>query len=165
MPEMRERPVQTTMNGTITYFSAGKKKVKLSASKMERYLEADSARLKFPKGLKVVFFDSLQGKRARLSAEQGVYHEAEKRMVVWDDVEFSNEKGEVLNTEKLIWSRDSGRIFTDAFVRIKRKDGVIHGNGLDAEQDLSSYTIREVTGEIHFERKNDNDTLTEAHVR
>lgn len=165
MPEMRERPVQTTMNGTISYFSGGKKKVKLSASKMERYLEEDSARLRFPEGLKVIFFDSLQGKRARLRAEQGVYHEVEKRMVVRDDVEFSNEKGEVLNTEKLIWSRDSGRIFTDAFVRIKREDGVIHGNGLDAEQDLSSYTIREVTGEIHFERESGNDTLTEAHVR
>ncbi|MCB0764631.1 MAG: hypothetical protein KDB84_08005, partial [Flavobacteriales bacterium] len=54
------------------------------------------------------------------------------------------------------WDQDSGRVHTDKAVRVERGANVIHGQGLDAIEDFSRYTIRRITGVLHLEPE---DTL------
>ncbi len=153
----KDMPVQTTYDAEITYSDSGVIKVKLYADKMDRYI-GERSYLEFPDGLKVKFFGSGEEGNAHLKANYGILYEEKNRMIVRDDVVFINRKGEKLNTEKLIWSQDSARIYTDKFVKITRKDGIIHGKGLTAKEDFSSYEILEPEGELYFDPEEENDT-------
>jgi len=77
-------------------------------------------------------------------------------MVVEQDVVFVNKRGERLETERLVWDQDSDRIWTDRPVRIRRGRDIIHGEGLDANEDFSRYRIRRITGQVFI---NAVDTL------
>jgi hypothetical protein len=77
-------------------------------------------------------------------------------MEVEEDVVFVNARGEKLETEQLTWAQDSGRVFTDRPVKVTRSRDIIYGQGLDAAQDLSWYTIRRITGTLFLDR---SDTL------
>ncbi|MCW5900213.1 MAG: LPS export ABC transporter periplasmic protein LptC [Flavobacteriales bacterium] len=101
-------------------------------------------------GLELIFLDADGGQRGMLTAQRGTIRPEERRMEVQDDVVFINVRGERLETERLVWSQDSARVSTDRPVRIQRGQDVIHGVGLDAAEDMSSYTIRRITGELYL---------------
>jgi hypothetical protein len=46
---------------------------------------------------------------------------------------------------------------TENPVRIRRGEDIIHGNGLDANEDFSRYTIRNITGILYLPA---DDTLS-----
>ena len=70
-------------------------------------------------------------------------------MEVFERVVFVNNKGERLETEQLTWYQDSARVRTDKAVRVQRGADVIHGMGLDAAEDFSSYVIHRITGQLY----------------
>jgi hypothetical protein len=57
-------------------------------------------------------------------------------------------KGEVLKTDEFTWVPDEKRIFTTKPVSIKTRTDIIHGVGLDAAQDFSSYSLRRVSNSV-----------------
>ena len=65
-----------------------------------------------------------------------------------NDVVVVNQKGEQLNTEKLLWDENTGKIYSDEFVKITTPDEIIMGKGFEANQDFSKYKIFKVTGNI-----------------
>ena len=71
-------------------------------------------------------------------------------MEVYEQVVFVNQKGERLETEQLTWYEDSARVRTDKAVRVQRGADVIHGLGLDATEDFSSYVIHRITGQFYM---------------
>lgn len=77
-------------------------------------------------------------------------------MQVFEEVVFTNVKGERLETEALTWSQDSDRVYTNKPVKVTRQGDIIFGEGLDAAQDFSRYTIRRITGTL---RLPEDDTL------
>lgn len=83
------------------------------------------------------------------------------RMSVMDHVVFVNLQGERLETEMLSWSQDSNKVFTDRPVKITRSTDIIYGQGLDAAEDFSRYTVRRVTGMLDIDR---SDTLAPANT-
>ena len=107
----------------------------------------------------IAVFDPQGRPGSKLTARRGTIWPATRRMVVYDEVVFTNSKGERLETEQLTWEQDSARVRTDKAVRVARGEDVIHGQGLDAAEDFSSYVIRKVTGVLHLKE----DTL--AHER
>ena len=54
--------------------------------------------------------------------------------------------GKKMSTEELFWSPATQKIYTDKFIIIETASEIIQGEGMDATQDFSSYTIRTVTG-------------------
>lgn len=64
-------------------------------------------------------------------------------------VQIDNQvKHEILETPELFWSPDTKKIYTDKQVDIKTPDQVLHGMGMDSNQDFTDYTIRKVTGVV-----------------
>ena len=152
LTDRKEVPVRTSYGVEMTYTDSGRKKMELFAERMDQFEGDKGSRVEFDDGFHVIFYegngDSID---SELKAQKGTLYETRSRMIARNDVVVKNPQGERLNTEKLIWDRDSGKVFTDKFVKITRKDGVIHGNGLVAEEDLSSYRIKEITGEWYFD--------------
>jgi len=59
-----------------------------------------------------------------------------------------NEKNEKLNTEKLEWDEQTGKLYSDQFVKITTPEEIIMGTGFEADQNFNSYRIFKVTGTI-----------------
>lgn len=65
-----------------------------------------------------------------------------------NDVIVKNKKGETLNTEKLVWNEATGKFTSDVFVKITTASEVIMGQGFEANQDFTRYSIKKPKGSI-----------------
>ena len=151
----RTAPDRVTLNAEYVFTDSGMVRNILHAGRIEEY-KGEVPHTELSEGVKVEFFDPKGGAGSVLTARRGSILPNEEKMEVFDDVVFVNAKGDRLETEYLLWSQDSARVRTDRAVRVFRGKDVIHGNGLDASQDLSDYTIRQVTGVLQVA---EDDTL------
>jgi LPS export ABC transporter protein LptC len=151
-------PERVTEQAEYLYTDSGIVRNRLRAGRISEW-GGEAKRTELSDGLELVFFDPLGRQTSTLTARRGAIWPAQKRMEVHEQVVFVNAKGERLETESLTWHQDSARVRTDKAVRIQRGRDVIHGLGLDAAEDFSSYVIRRVTGTLHL----DGDTLAPEH--
>jgi LPS export ABC transporter protein LptC len=142
-------PDRITEDAEYLYTDSGVVRNRLRATRITEW-GAPEKRTEMDGGLELVFFDTAGQQGSVLTARRGVILPDLERMQVMDDVVFVNAKGERLETELLTWHQDSARVRTDRAVRIARGADVIHGMGLDAAEDFSSYVIKRVTGTLHL---------------
>lgn len=140
-------PLREMENVDVVYNEKEKVKMKLKAKKI---VELQSGDREFPDGLYIEFFDELSGEMSStLKANHAYYFKTENKWRGRGKVEVKNiAKQQQLNTEELFWKQDTKKIFTDKFVTIRDMKDVIYGTGLDADQNLTYYTITKPEGEF-----------------
>jgi len=148
-------PIKNAKDVSLIYSENANVKVNVTAPLMEEY---NSGRhyIEMKEGIKVQFFDSLLQVISTLTANYAIHQVDNKIMIAKNDVVIINNKGEKLNTEKLIWNQDSAKIFTDEFVKITTNDEIIMGQGLEANQDFTKWKINNIKGTIML---NEKDTI------
>lgn len=138
LQEAEEVEMYYTENQTI--------KVKLIAKKVLQYQNGDR---EFPEGIYLEFYDEFGNISSTLRANTAYYFQEQDKWRGQGNVIVKNIlKSEQLNTEELFWKPDTKKIFTEKFVTIKLQTEVIYGTGLDAAEDLSTYTIINPEGEF-----------------
>lgn len=142
-------PDRVTEKAEYFYSDSGVVRNRLRAGRIAEWT-ADPKRTELSEGVELLFFDAQGKPGSTLSARRGLILPGQKRMEVMEQVVFINAKGERLETEQLTWEQDSARVHTDKAVRVQRGEDVIHGQGLDAAEDFSRYTIRRVTGVLQL---------------
>jgi LPS export ABC transporter protein LptC len=151
----RGGPDRITYTAEYLYSDSGRVTNRIRAGMISEFM-GEHPRTEMSEGVELRFFDRNGREGSRLTAQRGTITPEDDRMQVDGDVVFVNARGERLETEQLIWSQDSDRVWTDRPVRIRRAHDIIHGQGLDAEQDFSRYTVRNITGILYLA---DGDTL------
>jgi LPS export ABC transporter protein LptC len=141
--------VETSEELEILYSDSAKVKLKLTAPVLERY-HGDKPYTELKKGVKVEFYDDDMKVISTLTAGYAIRHDTESMMEARTNVIIVNQKGERLNTEKLIWNERTAKIYSDSFVRITTADKVIFGNGFEANQDFTNYRIYKIKGTINI---------------
>jgi LPS export ABC transporter protein LptC len=140
--------VEEARNVVSLFSQSGRMKAKLSAPLMLRY-QVDSSYIEFPKKLHVDFYDTTGVKESELDALYGKYMESSNRVLLRDSVVVASVKGDTLRTSELWWDQNTRKFYTDKIVRLKTVDKFIYGGkGLEAEEDLSLWTIFEPTGTV-----------------
>jgi LPS export ABC transporter protein LptC len=143
-PVNYEGPLRQAQDVDMLYSENDRIKVKLKAKKILEFKNSDR---EFPEGIYLEFYDVNGIMTSTLKANHAFYF---KELDQWrgrGNVEVVNiEKKQQLNTEELFWLPGTHKIRTDKFVTIKLENEIIYGTGLDALQDLSSYTIRKPAG-------------------
>ncbi len=134
---------------TIEYTDSGLLRARVFSPILVAVKRSQNPFLEMNKGLKVDFYDQRGRIESYMTAEYGISYPDEKRIVVRNNVEILNVKGERLNTEELHWQQDSGKIYTDRFVRITTRDQIITGTGLISDQAFSDWEILNVVGSIN----------------
>lgn len=86
---------------------------------------------------------------SKLTAHRGTLDEANLRLVAEDDVVLRNAAGDRLETEYLVWSEDSDRVYTHHAVAVYTEDGVLFGRGLESDGRFERYQILQPTGELN----------------
>ena len=140
-------PVESGNNLEIFYSDSAHVKVKIITPELNRY-HVQKPYMELPKGLYVEFYDNKMEVTSTLLAKYAIRKELEKTMDARNDVVVVNKKGEKLNTEHLIWDEKTGKIYSDAFVKITTPDEILFGDGLESNEDFSKYKILNPKGTI-----------------
>mgnify|MGYP000950680785 CR=1 FL=1 len=144
MFDEKDADVEVADSVKFTYKEGEYARAIITAPKVKRYTKEQS-KLEFSNGLLVKFYDALD-MISVLRADYGVNDDAKQLIVTSGNVHMENSKGEIMETEELIWNVKTRKVSTDKAIVIKTPDNIIRGFGLDADEDFSNYTIRRVTG-------------------
>ncbi|MCX6234636.1 MAG: LPS export ABC transporter periplasmic protein LptC [Bacteroidetes bacterium] len=146
-------PVESVKEIQVIQSDSGRITFILTSQQLNRY-EGNDPYMEFPKGFKIIFYDSAMQIKSQLTADYGVSFERRKIMEAKNNVEVINyQKNEKLNTEHLVWDQKKKLIYSDVFVKITSPDKTIFGeNGLEADEQFNSYTLKKAKGEIRFDQ-------------
>ena len=142
-------PVETVRDIEVIQSDSGKITFKLTSPELNRY-EGPDPYMEFPRGFKIIFFDSAMQIKSQLTGNYGVSYEKRKIMEAKNNVEVINyQRNEKLNTEHLIWDQKQKLIYSDVFVKVTSPDRTIFGeNGLEADERFDSWKLKKAKGEI-----------------
>ncbi|MBK9760150.1 MAG: LPS export ABC transporter periplasmic protein LptC [Flavobacteriales bacterium] len=152
-----DAPDRITTKAEYFYSDSGYVRNRLRAGRVEEFMTDGEQRTELSDGVELVFFDNAGRSGSTLNARRGSILPKTQRMEVFEQVVFTNSRGERMETEHLVWSQDSDRVYTDSPVKISRAQDIIYGQGLDANEDFSRYTIRKITGTL-FVQPSDSAT-------
>ena len=147
--EVYEGPVRRAENLDMYYSEESLKKAKLSAGVLLEFKNGDR---EFPDGIYVEFFDENGEKSSTLKGNYAYFTKADNLWKATGDVEVQSlTEDQQLNSEELFWKPDKELIYTDKFVIIRLQNKLIHGNGLESNQDFTDYTIKNPVGDIQLQ--------------
>lgn len=143
-------PDQSIKNVEIIYSTNAEVAFQMNAPLMNDY-SGEKPYREMPEGVHIKIFDSLMNVTTELTANYAIDITHENRMEAEEDVVVKNDKGEQLNTEKLVWDKKTQKISSDVFVKITTENQVLMGEGLIANEDFTNYRILKPRGTINIE--------------
>ena len=144
-------PNQTGENVEIIYSEDAIIKAKLNTPIVKHFeKEKDKGYSEFSQGVQVLFYDSVMTVDSKLTAKYALNYEADQKMEAKNDVVVVNKKGEVLNTEHLIWDQKAEKIYSDVPVKVTTKDQILFGKRFESDQYFNKWQILEPTGSIQL---------------
>ena len=115
--------------------------------------------IEFPNGVHVEFFDKQKNIYSDLKADYAIKYDKKEETVFKRNVVFKNADNETLMTEELIWDQKNKRIFSNEFVEIETIDNSLTGEGFEADEDFSNYSIKKLIGRIKINKDEINSDL------
>ena len=150
VPMPHDAAERTVEHAEYFYSDSGIVRNRLRAGLLEEFF-TDTQRTELSRGVELMFFRAKGVEGSVLTAQEGSIMNNGQLMEVRQNVRFENYKGEILETEQLIWSQDSDLVYTHLPVKIIREQDTIYGIGLDANEDFSRYTLKKITGKLYVE--------------
>jgi len=145
-PIIYKGPLNEVDNMEMIMTDSARLSIRLTAPKL---IEVQNRDRHFPKGVYIEFYDKKGNKTTTLKANKGIQYKATNVHTAIGNVVVVNlEKQQTLRTEVLNWNPDTKKLYTDKFVTITTPDELIKGTGLEAAQDMSTYTIRQISGVV-----------------
>lgn len=142
-------PLKKGENIEMHYAEKGKVKTIMRAKKVNEFQNGNQ---EFPEGIYLEFYNEAGKMTSQLSADKAYYFKSENKWRGQGHVEVKNlQERQQLNSEELFWFPSTKKISTDKFVTIVDKQDVLYGTGLTANQDLSDYSLKNPSGDLHSE--------------
>ena len=145
-----EAPVESATGVQMIYSSHASIRMIMNAPQMDRFV-GEQEILELPKGIHVVFYDSLMNVTSTLSSNYAINYEQKQLIEARNDVVVVNENNEKLNTEHLIWDRRKGIIYSDKFVKITTEEEVLYGDGFESDERFTQWEIKKPRGTFSVE--------------
>lgn len=156
-----EGPLESAFNVEIIYSDEGFVRMILHAEQMDRFA-GEEPYLELPKGLHVVFYDTLMNETSSMTARYAISYEDTEIIEARNDVVVINELGEKLNAEQLIWDQRQGIIYSDKFVKVTTDEEVMYGEGFRADERFNTWSFERPRGTFSIDVSGTpRDTLPE----
>lgn len=101
--------------------------------------------------VRAYLFDAQGDTSAVVVAHRMVYFDLDRRIEARGRVVVETTSGKRLETEVLFWNEQNRRVRTPGFARITTPTERLQGFGLDADENLDTYTLARVTGQVTLE--------------
>lgn len=138
--DTEQKPTAITRNVKILYSDSGKVITVVTAPLRYDYT-GEPSYSEMPEGIKAEFFNENRKSTTTLIAGYALIRSKEDIFYVKKDVVVLNQAGETLETQSLTWDNKRKMLFTYDNVKITKKDQVLYGQGIVANDNFSSYTI------------------------
>lgn len=142
-----KEPVEHIKGLEILYSDSGMVRVKVNSPELKKLVFPEPI-TEMPLGIHIQFYDESKKVTSELRANYAIHYENESKWEAQKDVVVINEKGDQLNTEKLVWNEREEKLTSDEHVKITTAEEIIYGKGFEANQDFSRYKIFNVKGRI-----------------
>jgi LPS export ABC transporter protein LptC len=130
----------------LWYSDSAVVRLMVQADKMQEFENGDQ---EYPDGIYVEFYNKDTVVTSTLEADKAYYTKETDVYRAEGNVKLESLKNQQkLSTEELFWNVRDEQVYTDKFVIIETREDVLHGEGLTAAQDFSSYRILKPTGEL-----------------
>lgn len=144
-------PTMENHDVTTLYSDSAELITKIQAPVQQEFESGDRV---FPKGFYVEFYDEQGQLESTMRGNYGKQEPGKSLYVARGNVVVNNiKKREKLETEELFWNRNKAKVYTDKFVIFTTAEQRLTGTGFTANQDLSRYSIKNVTGVFNFEEE------------
>ena len=150
IPEDYGGPVIEMYNSTTSYSDNSRLRLKLNS---KEYFVYKNENEEYPQGLFMEIYSTEEKKIIATFVANHVikfykdnYYKATGNVIL-----INLETKDVLNTEELLWYPEKEKFVTDKFLTIKTDDELHKGEGMESNQDFSSYRIIKPMGSIQFE--------------
>ncbi len=94
---------------------------------------------------------------ATVHADRLILHDEDRRFEARGNVIVHTPEEKTLESEHLVWLEDDRSVRTPGFVRITTPTERIQGYNLVADEDLETYSLARVTGQVEVEEEADED--------
>ena len=142
---MQTGPSTSARNIEVVFSESGKIQAKLYSILLNRY-EGQNPYLEFPKGFRIVIYDSIMRASSTITGNYGKRDEITHIMVAKGNVIVRNElENKQLNTERLTWDENRQLIYSDVNVKITTPDKILYGSGIKANEAFTWYQIPNVS--------------------
>ncbi|MEI6346401.1 MAG: LPS export ABC transporter periplasmic protein LptC [Bacteroidota bacterium] len=151
-----KKPDEQAKNVSVIYSDSGKVLFVLTSDLMNKFINNDPY-IEFPKGIKLASFDENGVQKTTLTANYAISYDARKSMEARSKVVIKNHQNdEIIETEHIVWDQLKNTIYSDVFVKRTNPTGVMYGDGFDADETFSKYTIRNPRATFYFEERKDD---------
>ena len=152
IPEDYDGPIIEMYNSMTSYSDNSKLRIKLNSNEYFVYKNENE---EYPKGLFMEIYSTKENKMiATFVANYVIKFYKENYYKATGNVILTNlESNDVLNTEELLWYPEKEKFVTDKFLTIKTDNELHKGEGMESNQDFSSYRIIKPMGSIQFEEE------------
>ena len=146
-------PIQSAKDITVLRSDSGKLQIIMTSPQSDLY-QGEQSYTKFPKGLYLTIYDEHMKEKMKLSASYAVDYADRKVMEAKNNVVIIDfKKGDTIYTESLLWDRNRKTISSNVFVKRVNKDGVLYGEGFDADENFNNYALRRPRGSINIDKE------------
>lgn len=105
----------------------------------------------FPKGLYLERVTPDFTTEATVEADTAWYFDDKKLWRLRSNVHVQNMQGEEFNSEELFWDMENGKVYSNTYIEIKRKDSQLKGYGFESNEQMTDYRIfRPHDGKLPF---------------
>ncbi len=102
---------------------------------------------------------------ATVQANRLILHEKDRRFEARGNVVVNTPDDKTLESEHLVWLEDDRSIRTPGFARINTPKERIQGYNLVADEDLETYSLTRVTGQVQVEEEEEGEGEGEGDSR
>lgn len=149
-------PIESSFDVDMEYSDSGRLVMVMHTPEANRY-PTEEEYMEMPKGMNMVFFDSLGQTKSDLSSEYAINYVEKKTMEARINVVATNAKGDKLYTELLIWDQTKKTIYTDAPVRVIQDGMTLYGDGLVSDETFTDYKITNPRGEFEIDSDDNSE--------
>ncbi len=152
---LEDAPTQETWDVTLSLSVGDRPRAVVRAPYLARFERADSAFARFGPAtpgdgarVSTQLYDDKGAPSATVASDRLLYFDAERRFVAEGRVVVQTETGKTLRSEQLTWDEADRSLRTDGFVQITTPDERLQGYRLTADEDLETYTLARITGQV-----------------
>jgi LPS export ABC transporter protein LptC len=157
-------PVLESLNFETIFTDSGIVRFSLKAPKLLRFENEGKMYHEFPEGMRFVKYNENREIISSIEADYAREYIKDKKWEAKNNVIVTNEKGDSLKTEHLIWEENTEKIYTEEFVKIISETKTITGIGLTSDQDMKNWKLKKPKGTIYVD-VNTNKQNTEESVQ
>ncbi|MBD5202406.1 MAG: LPS export ABC transporter periplasmic protein LptC [Bacteroides sp.] len=144
--DVEHTPTMLTRNVETLISDSGITRFRITAPVWYIYDETATPVWRFPESLLLERFGDHMDVEATVRADSATYFKERQLWRLDGHVRISNTAGEKFLTNQLFWDQKQHKVYSDSFIHIERIDKTLEGHGFTSDEQLTRYTIRDVSG-------------------